>query len=81
MTTIVEQSNSSLDIITTYNKRRGSNIANPVISAMLNSNTMNNCAEVKDMFLQCKSSGRYNESIICDTAMRYYASCTAQATE
>ena len=75
-----EQSNSSLDIITD-NKRRGINIANPVISAMLNSNTMNNCDEVRDMFLQCESSGRYNESIICDTAMRYFASCTAQATE
>ena len=75
-----EQRNSSIDIITD-NKRRGMNIANPVISAMLNSNTMNNCDEVRDMFLRCESSGIYNESIICDTAKSYYASCTAQEAE
>lgn len=59
----------------TIPRRRGSNISNPIVSAMLSSNLMNDCDQVREMFHQCKRSGNHNESIICDTAKRYFESC------
>lgn len=54
----------------TYQTRRSTNFSNPVVQAMLSSNIMNDCSQVKDMFYQCSESKK--DSIICDTAQRYF---------
>lgn len=64
----------SSTLITTA--KRSSNFSNPVVNAMLSANTMNDCDEVRDMLLHCRSSGHHNKSVICDTATRYYDICT-----
>ena len=64
---------SSPDTSITYRRRRGSKISNPVVTAMLNSNLMNDCTQVHDMFNQCTLSG--GDSRICDTARTYFESC------
>jgi hypothetical protein len=58
----------------TYERRTTSKISNPVVVAMLNSNIMGDCSQVRDMFYQCKASD--GQSIICDTAMKYFERCT-----
>lgn len=53
--------------------KRGSNLKNPVISAMLSSNMMDDCIQVKDMLNHCMIS--QSDSVICSTAERYANLC------
>ena len=61
--------------------RRGTNVSNPVVSAMLGSNILSNCNDVKDMFAQCNryDLGKRQRPMICDTAERYYEACLESA--
>ena len=61
--------------------RRGTNVSNPVVSAMLGSNLLSNCNDVKDMFDQCNKYdfGKRQRPMICDTAERYYEACLESA--
>jgi hypothetical protein len=53
--------------------KRGSNLSNPVVAAMLNSNMMNDCNQVREMFDHCMLTK--NESALCSTAERYASLC------
>ena len=57
----------------TLKNRRGSNMANPVVAAMLGSNLLNNCRQVQDMYAHCQRS--HTSSSICDTAEQYMETC------
>mmetsp|Transcript_22109 Transcript_22109/g.30762 ORF Transcript_22109/g.30762 Transcript_22109/m.30762 type:complete len:97 (-) Transcript_22109:115-405(-) len=46
---------------------------NPVVSAILSSNTMKNCHEVRDMYITCVNSK--SNSAVCETAKNYFVSC------
>lgn len=49
---------------------------NPVVVAMLNSNNMRDCQQIRDMYLQCTSSESVDRSVICDAASRYFVKCS-----
>jgi hypothetical protein len=53
--------------------KRGSNLSNPVVAAMLNSNMMNDCNQVREMLDHCMLTR--NESALCSTAVRYARLC------
>lgn len=57
----------------TLKNRRGSNMANPVVAAMLGSNMLNNCRQVQDMYAHCQLS--HTTTSICDTAVQYMEIC------
>lgn len=46
---------------------------NPVVTAMLSSNTMRDCHQVTAMFQQCQDEN--SKSRICETAKNYFQSC------
>jgi hypothetical protein len=45
------------------------------VAAMLSSNLMRDCSQVKDMHLHCLERKTGKDSAICNTAMQYFASC------
>mmetsp|Transcript_22413 Transcript_22413/g.37080 ORF Transcript_22413/g.37080 Transcript_22413/m.37080 type:complete len:89 (-) Transcript_22413:295-561(-) len=47
---------------------------NPVVTAMLKSNTMRDCHQVTAMFRQCQNED--SNSAICSTAKSYFARCS-----
>lgn len=46
---------------------------NPTVAAMLRSNMMRDCGQVREMYNHCIDSKA--ESTICNTAKHYFASC------
>mmetsp|Transcript_20188 Transcript_20188/g.19434 ORF Transcript_20188/g.19434 Transcript_20188/m.19434 type:complete len:87 (-) Transcript_20188:354-614(-) len=56
------------------NRRQASKISNPVVLAMLNSNNLGDCVQVKDLYMQCVESG--SSSALCDTASQYFVNCS-----
>lgn len=59
--------------------RRTKTSLNPVMSAMLRSNTLRDCHQVRDMISQCQSSGIVGpdtDSFVCKTAEKYFLQCT-----
>ncbi|CAJ1953687.1 unnamed protein product [Cylindrotheca closterium] len=55
--------------------RRNASEKNPVIMAMIKSNTLRSCNDVQDMVSQCMSSGD-DKSFMCKTAQSYIANCS-----
>jgi hypothetical protein len=53
---------------------------NAVVTAMLSSNTLQDCHQVDAMFTQCQSSDD-NQSRICETARNYFRRCHATADD
>jgi hypothetical protein len=47
---------------------------NPVVAAMLSSNTLRDCHQVRDMYDQCMLAD--SSSTICSTAKNYYLRCS-----
>jgi len=58
-------------------KMRKTRVNNPIISAMLSSNNLGNCGEVRDLLAHCEESK--SSSIVCDTAARYHEICLSQS--
>eukprot|EP00526_Cylindrotheca_closterium_P027764 CAMPEP_0113609638 /NCGR_PEP_ID=MMETSP0017_2-20120614/4602_1 /TAXON_ID=2856 /ORGANISM="Cylindrotheca closterium" /LENGTH=90 /DNA_ID=CAMNT_0000518477 /DNA_START=73 /DNA_END=345 /DNA_ORIENTATION=+ /assembly_acc=CAM_ASM_000147 len=54
--------------------RRNMSEKNPVVMAMIKSNTLRNCNDVQDMVSQCMNSGD-DKSFMCKTAHSYIANC------
>mmetsp|Transcript_19705 Transcript_19705/g.29012 ORF Transcript_19705/g.29012 Transcript_19705/m.29012 type:complete len:80 (+) Transcript_19705:196-435(+) len=48
---------------------------NHVVAAMLSSNNMRDCVQVRDMYVQCIRSDGLKRSMICDAASRYFMNC------
>mmetsp|Transcript_1921 Transcript_1921/g.4595 ORF Transcript_1921/g.4595 Transcript_1921/m.4595 type:complete len:120 (-) Transcript_1921:332-691(-) len=48
---------------------------NPVVAAMLSSNMMRDCHQVRDMFVECMSHD--SSASICDTAKNYFVQCAS----
>jgi len=46
---------------------------NPVMAAVISGNTMNNCAEVAEMYAECRASG--SKDTICKVAAQYMELC------
>mmetsp|Transcript_30939 Transcript_30939/g.66972 ORF Transcript_30939/g.66972 Transcript_30939/m.66972 type:complete len:110 (+) Transcript_30939:83-412(+) len=58
------------------NIRRGTRSRNPIVSAMLSSNNMTDCHQVKDLYSKCQDDGsRSSSMMICDTAQKLFVSC------
>ena len=55
--------------------RRNASEKNPVIMAMIKSNTLRSCNDVQDMVIQCMNS-RDDKSFMCKTAQSYIANCS-----
>lgn len=51
---------------------------NPVIMAMIKSNTLKNCNDVQDMVSSCMINGD-NKSVMCKTAQSYISNCQRQS--
>mmetsp|Transcript_11147 Transcript_11147/g.16865 ORF Transcript_11147/g.16865 Transcript_11147/m.16865 type:complete len:87 (-) Transcript_11147:447-707(-) len=62
----------------TYQRRRGSKVTNPVITAMLSSNNLSDCAQVKDLLYHCKEND--SSAVICQTAARYLDKCEIETS-
>ena len=59
----------------THPARRATTVdRNPVVAAMITSNTLRNCNEVQDMVSKCMNS-QDEHSVMCKTAQRYFLSC------
>lgn len=56
-----------------YQRRRGTNVSNPIVTAMLSSNNLSDCTQVKDLLYHCKQND--SSAVICDTAARYFERC------
>lgn len=56
-----------------YRGRRGSKVANPVVTAMLKNNNLSDCGQVKDLLHHCREND--SNAVICETAARYFESC------
>ena len=60
-------------------RRRGDSFSqNPVVSAMLSSNNMNDCYQVRDLYSTCdqaRANGS-SPSMICEAAIKYFVSCS-----
>ena len=56
-----------------YQHRRGSKVANPVVSAILSSNNLDDCIQVKDLLQTC--SANESKAAICKTAAWYFERC------
>jgi hypothetical protein len=56
--------------------RRVSNVdRNPVIAAMITSNTLRDCNQVEDMVSKCVNSPRKEKTFMCQTAHGYLMNC------
>jgi hypothetical protein len=60
--------------------RRSQTVYSPLVSSMVESNTLRDCHQIKSMVLQCqRESVNYNgtssEPFVCRTAKKYYAMC------
>ena len=58
-------------------KQPSSSQSNPVIMAMIKSNTLRNCVEVQEMVKGCMDSGDKN-SYMCKTAQGYFSTCRSE---
>jgi hypothetical protein len=48
----------------------------PSVVAMLSSNRMRDCTEIRDMYMHCAESKKGSESRICETARKYFVNCS-----
>ena len=47
---------------------------NPVVAAMITSNTLRDCGQVEEMVSKCVGSGNH-KTVMCETAQRYLLNC------
>lgn len=59
-----------------YQNRRGSRISNPIVSAMLSSNNLSDCNQIRDLLHHCKQNN--SSAVICHTAELYFERCLGQ---
>lgn len=57
----------------THPNRRGSKLSNPVVAAMLSSNNLSDCGQVRDMLNHCVENK--SNAVICETAAMYFVRC------
>jgi hypothetical protein len=65
---------------TTAAIRRSQTIYSPLVSSMVQSNTLRDCHQIHSMFLQCQRDSATNknagsEPFVCRTAKKYHAMC------
>jgi len=62
----------------TASTRRQQTVYHPVVSLMVQQNTMRDCHQIKDMYAECTSfysKPGAEEPFVCRTAKKYHAQC------